>query len=332
MVTADRDPWKQLALVSTPLRGEFQVLESTTAVPGGVVLYAHDTAGNRHMLVPLACKAEFPPDQRSAGVHITPVSLQDDDGTRDFVDLACRKQHLNDVFTQLASEVVAELAAAPDDPLRTCRTVLNRWRELIESERRSVLSTEALAGLYGELCYLKELLRRDSYALDRWTGPAGSQYDFFSGTTALEVKTTTAREGRIVEVNGIDQLEIPEGGTLHLAVVRVNKDDPNGESVPELVEKICNCVADRPGVFQKLAAVGYDTRDTDYYRKISFRCTESRVYRVDDAFPRLVRKCLIDGVLPPGVLRVRYSLDLTGEPPVPVADHELEHLLSALVT
>ena len=61
-----------------------------------------------------------------------------------------------------------------------------------------------------------------------WTGPDGSEYDFFAGGQALEVKTTLRRQGIILTIHGHDQLDTPQGGNLHVAVLLIEETPVRG--------------------------------------------------------------------------------------------------------
>jgi len=101
----------------------------------------------------------------------------------------------------------------------------------------SALGPSRLAGLFGELVVLERLLERRGDAANLWTGPSGHRHDFTGVTRSVEVKTSTATEGRRVRIHGLDQLEAPSGAGLDLVWVRVEQ-NASGRSVPALVEDL----------------------------------------------------------------------------------------------
>jgi hypothetical protein len=326
---ADHDPWGRLRLVAGPNRGEFRALESDAAVSAGRVLYALDAEGCRHLLIPSIGTAAVAADQRSAGVHLVPHQLVENDRVFVFIDVACRKLRLNDIFSYLADEIVSGLRVDASDPYRTCRRVLARWREFIDRQLTSVLSPEALAGLFGELWHLRELVRREAGAVDAWVGPLGQPYDFLSRAAALEVKTTLSREAWLFEIHGIEQLDPPAGGALHLAVMRLELSQA-GESVPAILDDLSQLGVDAHELFGKLAKIGYDARDTEHYRRQLFRVRDNLIYVVDDDFPRLVRASFLNAALPARVSRLSYYIDLAGRPPNPLEVSVIERLYNIL--
>lgn len=63
----------------------------------------------------------------------------------------------------------------------------------------------------------------------------------------------------------------------------------------------------------------------------AFRVAEHRLYDVDPAFPCVTSRSFVDGQLPDGVLRLRYLLDLSSEPPAPVPTERLNGVFRTIV-
>jgi hypothetical protein len=139
------------------------------------------------------------------------------------------------------------------------------------------------------------------------------------GSTAVEVKTTTRREGRFVEIHAAEQLVAPESGRLFLGYTRLAK-DPDGQSVPELVEALIAAGVQSAEVVARLEQLGWKSDDIDNYDAQRFIVTDHDLYAVDDAFPRVVPGSFIHGTVPPGVLGLRYTVDLTGPYPQPLTE------------
>lgn len=307
----DRDAWRALALVAAPGNSEFRVFPSDVSLEGRPVLYAVDHEGRYHLLVPVPAGTTIDPDRRSAGVHLSSRELDDKDGPASFLDVGCQKRHLHELFIHLADEMVQELRTAAN-PLTACRAVLGRWRELLNREPSSVLSEQALAGLYGELWHLRELARISPNALQSWVGPTGERHDFARGGTALEVKTTTRTDEQRYEIHGIDQLEPPLRGTLYLSTVLAEQTRAGGESLPDVITEIESLGVERLSLWSKLASAGYHRADEHHYGSSRFHLRTTSMYRVDESFPRIVRGSFPGGELPPRILHVSYVVDLTG--------------------
>jgi len=218
-------------------------------------------------------------------------------------------------------ELLSDVVTA-DSPALATVEALRRWRSLFSDTAATPgLDRQRLVGLIGELLILEEVLRLDTgRRLDAWVGPLGGVHDFRRGRTALEVKSTMVREGRVVPVSGIAQLEAPEEGTLHVAHLRLAS-DPAGNTLPETVDRILALGVVARDLLLLLDRVGYHLDDADHYMEQRFRVVDRRIYDAGDrAFPRLTPASFTGGVMPAGVLNVDYEIDLTNEPPVPVSE------------
>jgi hypothetical protein len=89
-------------------------------------------------------------------------------------------------------------------------------------------------------------------------------------------------------------------------------------------------VTDPRGLEQELRAAGYDFDNEESYDAPLLTELESRLYRVDDSFPRLTRAHLTTGDLPARVVTVRYEIDLSGDDPPPVAEQDVVAVLRKL--
>jgi hypothetical protein len=322
--------WAVLETRSGDLEG-LRVRGTGAELPAGEVLVASGPDGHRHMLLPLDQGAGFAPDTGTRGVHITRRRLDTGKGIAEFVDVECRLAHLNPLFATLAREMLDAALAAPEQPATACRVVLDRWREFLGSERSPLLSEDRLVGLLAELLVLETVVGHDPHRrLDVWTGPSGAVHDLRRGDQALEVKGTHVREGRFIEIHGIEQLAAPEGGALHLTWFRFERDDTSPLSLPAAIRELRALGVDNVALTERLALAGYDAAHTGEYEQRRYRTVESRVYVVDASFPRVVPTSFASGAVPPGVLRLRYTVDLTNEPPTPLGDAAADEVYKAL--
>lgn len=312
-----RDAWSQIKATGAPTRGEFRVFESNISSNQGVVLFALDSIGRRHLLIPAAQTLRGESDQRSSGVQIVLRDLVDGGIQTTFVDIVCLKPHLDTVFDHLIDEVLDGVRSDPARPLTVARRVLGRWRELLERSRPGVLSEQELLGLYGELYVLNELCTLTPAAIRTWRGPAAARHDFQSGSVALETKTTTSRGPAILYIHGVDQLSLPEKGQLYLVVIFAERTPNAGQSVPDLVRSVRALGVDGLELTSKLTSIGYAEEDVEEYTDITFSFRMKSVFEVDDDFPRIIRSSFVSGDLPARVSDVRYAIDVS--PPIPAS-------------
>ena len=309
---------------------QIRVEPTGTQVSEGPVLAGLDGQGRRYLLVPLSDRADAREDRRSAGVQIEVRELADAGKQRVYAAVVCLVPVLDDIFASLAADMLSALDAAPDQPGTALLETLGRWRSLLERPESHLLGPQQLAGLFGELQVLRDIcIRNPVRGLDVWTGPAHDAHDFTAGEFRLEVKATTVREGRMVEVHGAGQLAVPHGSQLWLTYFKLAVSEA-GTSVPDVVDAIAGVGVRRRLLWERLAGAGYDAREAAAYSRPRFEIVERRTYLVDDAFPKIVPQSFASGVLPPGVLRLRYDIDLTGEPPVPLDGGAESKLLDRL--
>ena len=305
------------------------VIESEFAVAAGAVLLGVDSNGCRHVLVPLKKGEAFAPDRTGRSVHLRRVSVEQ----TEYLSAVCINPQLNRVFARFAWEMISEVVDA-DSPARSAVEVLAKWRNLLaDATADGLLGTNRMIGLLAELTILGEILERDR---DRdvtvWTGSAaaGSEHDFRRGSNAMELKASLKREGRIVTISSIDQLDAPPDGRLHLIHLRFEP-DPNGYSLPMAIEKVRSLSPEMHEFDQRLFAAGYREKFAGEYRDMKFSETDRRAYSVDTSgFPRIVPSSFVGGQQPPGTLRFTYSIDLTNEPPLPLSSAELDAVMNTM--
>jgi hypothetical protein len=327
---ASAEAWRVLQDTGVATRGEFRVYVSDDSSAQGPVLFALDNLGLRHLLIPIRAGVSVEPDEKSSGVRLSARELMDGGVASHFVDVACLKGHLAEVFGHLADEIVEELRGDPGRPATVGRRVLNRWRELLERERPGVLSEGALTGLFGELLILRDLVAQDPAAVRCWIGPSSTRFDFLRGASALEVKTTTSHDQLIVHIHGIEQLDPPAGGDLHLAVVGVERTNAGGHSIPSIISEIRLLGIDALELSSKLDTAGYSEHDAKHYDEIRFMVRFRRLFKVGDDFPRIVRRSFGSGDVPSGVSEVGYSINLTSHAALDdTAARDALHLLTS---
>ena len=229
--------WKQLDESAPSTAHHLRTSELPSTSESGRLLAAVDHAGLRHLLVPLTVRQRVRRGATGAVLNLRERSLEDNESYGRYADLCCSRADLNDVFTGLCGDVLTMVEGNPSRPLKAMYLVVDRWRALFQSTGPT-LDNEQLAGLFGELTVLRRLLRLNSTATDHWTGPTGHRHDFVFAPSAIEVKASTAADGRRVRVHGADQLECPAEGRLDLAWIRLERVQDGGEGLLELIEQV----------------------------------------------------------------------------------------------
>ncbi|MGW6704225.1 PD-(D/E)XK motif protein [Streptomyces sp. NPDC054956] len=308
-----QERWTELEAEQTAGERSLRVAELPVVVDQGPLAVAVDREGHRHVLVPIQANRKLRTGLDGPGLQLRRRALEGEETYQVYADLACRGEDLDDLFTELCVDVLGETEDLPANPVKALYRVLDRWRALFRT-RGTRLGPDQIAGLFGELLVLERLLAKDPSAHRLWRGPQGHPHDFSNGTTAVEVKSSTADTGRRPRIHGFAQLEAPSAGTLSLAWfgLRRTTSDSKGVALVELIDRLVHMCDDEKALLALLARVGYLPLDVEQYRDVRFVIGEERWYRVDADFPRLTGQSLVAGV-PALVSDVSYTIDLSGE-------------------
>ena len=315
-----------IVLESSPPASGISFASTGYHVHAGELLAGVDAERHRHLLIPLAAGEAARTYTNGRSVVI---GRQVHEGVH-YLAIVCLRPDLYSVFGRFCRELADSVEAAVS-PAREAFDAFQRWRALFsESSMHGVLSEEALIGLIGELRAVQELLEKGASSdLRFWVGPLSQVHDLRSPAMAIEVKTTLVREGRVVGISSVDQLEEPPGVPLYLRHSRLER-DPGGFRIDDVLNALLASGADRDSLDRLLGEVGVSIDRLDPYGERRYRSAETRLYDVaGDSFPRIIRSSFAGGDIPPGTLRLKYSIDLTNEPPVPLDEQDAEAVMLA---
>ncbi|MEV6202012.1 PD-(D/E)XK motif protein [Streptomyces sp. NPDC051771] len=298
---------------------------------GNPLAIAVDHEGYRHVLVPIASHRKVRPGLDGPVLSLRRRPLEDEDSYQTYADLACLRSDLNDLFTELCLDVIGAAEESPENPIKALNHVLDRWKELFRTSG-APLTGERLVGLFGELIVLSRLLGSDPSAHRIWRGPSGYRHDFASAFTAVEVKSSTADEGRRPRIHGLDQLEPPGEGQLSLVWLRLARTSTTaGVRFVDLIERVLRLCDDENELLALLAAAGYHLADAERYRDVAFEVTEERWYRVTPGFPGLTARRLVAAGIPVSAMDVEFTIDLSGEAIPPLGRSEVSMMVDRLI-
>jgi hypothetical protein len=303
------ESWDFLAVVDpAKSAGQTSRVLPNSQTPHGNVMLSCDSLGTRHVLVPIASHDIVEPDTSSRGVQLGRSSFNDDGVRRHFVDICCPDARLFRLFDQVASSMLEALeSTAGRSAPQVCAEVLASWRTMLR-RASGPLGISVLRGLFGELWYLAELARQSPVAVDYWTGPDDQPQDFISARGAVEIKTTTRSPARRVTISSLDQLDEDGHGFLTLVVLSV-LEDPQGTSIPELLELIVGLGVDQTRLLDRVARAGLQESDFPEASKLRLRVGNHIGYDVRAQFPRLTTRSF-SPPLASGILSLRYDVDL----------------------
>ena len=286
-------------------------------------------AWNEHLILEVTDGDGVPDSIDAVGVQLRELSVGG--SIRRLLDVACRVRPLTDVFEHFAAAVIDHLVRHPSSPSAAVSTVLNTWRRFLHVSAGLQLGRDALAGLFGELLVLLDLTRTGPTAgVAAWAGADRARHDFRTADTAVEVKTTLADTGAVVAVHGLNQLDEPNGGSLHLHFVRLELVAGAGQAVADLVEEILAAGAPPAELYASLDNFGLPVDQIGATSRTTFVVRERATMKVGGGFPRLVPADLSTGQLMPGVTDVAYRINLSHSLPGRIDDTQYRELLAGI--
>ena len=206
-----------------------------------------------------------------------------------------------DIFEDLCLSLIKGLDGIQDPVARAKTTILraNAWSDLFKSGRRD-LTREQILGLICELHFFTNRWLPLDLGIDTWFGPDRKSQDFIDLTSNVAVEIKHMDSSHSVSVSSIYQLQFD--GELFLVTYQL-KDDPNGQSLNELVEQILDQLEPlaKADFESKLIRVGYEKRSSYDDRYVA---ASEAIYKVVNDFPRI-----IPGTLH-GLVKASYTLEL----------------------
>lgn len=279
---------------------------------------AIDSRGRRHLLVALD---PADPEFRDAGSRGLTVLTQElvlsGHPNARYIDLACEDALGHGMFDLIAGEIAQRLHSAEENPAEIVSRVLAKWRRFWGQLPRQMLSREAQVGLFSELWFLTYWLIPAAGAamgIRMWRGPFGARHDFERPGLSIEAKGTTSTRGRMHKINGLQQLDPPEGGELLFFSLRLREEAGATNTLPLLIDACRQRVAidpDAEGSFEvALSAAGYLAAHEGEYSKIHWRVIEDVLFNTRQEFPRIHAELFESGI-PAGVEEIEYTINLS---------------------
>lgn len=180
----------------------------------------------------------------------------------------------------------------------------NKWKSLIGNRDTD---TEVYS-ILGELLTLDYLLKKGIDA--KWQGVEGGVQDIQTEICNYEVKSTTSRYGYEVTINSIYQLK-NKGAKLKLAFCRFEK-AAVGIDLNTIISGLTSLGYSEVLLEKAMEASGFEKGCTA--RRKKYRLIEMKLYNVDDNFPAISESSFKGDVIPKNILRINYTVDLSGLP------------------
>lgn len=272
------------------------------------VVLGLDKDGRQHLLVE---SADAPPVETGvAAISTTNRDLVIGTDSRRYLDVVCTMTDLAEVFDHFVVAVLERAIVSDRDLTRVVTAVLDQWRSFF-AHAGAPPARETLTSVVGELLLLRDVAILDvADVLSIWVGPRGSRHDFRRRGVAVEVKTTRAHTSRIVTIHGEDQLQPPDGGSLHLHFVRLEEVAGLGVCIVDLVDELVGLGVPRLALFDVLTDAGIPPAAFGTVGAIRFDVRERLTFAVDDTTPRIIPTTFTAGQRPVGIVDLTYRSDL----------------------
>ncbi len=181
------------------------------------------------------------------------------------------------------------------------------WKELLGNRNID----ERIYDVLGELWVFKYVIQNGEEA--SWNGPDGASYDIETSERFIEVKSSINREKREVTISSQFQL-FPPDKPLEMVFCCFEPVIMSGISIDNVLEDFRVMGLNTDLINQKLEKLGFEKGMSA--RKKGFLPREVLLYKVDSNFPTVTPASFIDGVLPPGITKISYTVDLNKLNPV----------------
>jgi hypothetical protein len=141
-----------------------------------------------------------------------------------------------------------------------------------------------------------------------WAGPSGGKKDITLNSLAIEVKTTSSSHAKEIKISSLDQLDrsTEKLYLMHLSISHA--DTEAGLTLQYLYDFVGSKIKDdftASALFQRTAGNIFNKASSEQ-KEEPYLCSEIDMYDVLDAFPKLIRSDV-----PNGVVDANYSLSVS---------------------
>jgi hypothetical protein len=199
--------------------------------------------------------------RRTGAMRLTPsegvrFSFAGDEWTETAAAIECIDLALAQPFWALVCDLTSRL---PDEKPAwdTVVDLFDEWQRLLA--RRGKLGAERELGLWGELRFMLDSPDPNKL-LECWRGPSAANLDF-QGAVAAEVKTSMHEHEHDISHDQVSALRATGGYLVSMWI----EPDPNGDSLPDVLERLSAVVARPDRLLREALRIGYSTADSASY-------------------------------------------------------------------
>lgn len=282
------------------------------------IFIALDQLGFRHILIESSNQIHTSLGVQFRGVRVSIRELVITGGSQKrYIDLLCREPAGYHIFNSIGGEIAQKISEISEeaDLIEVITIILEKWKHFWGSFAQEVLTLEEQIGLFGELFFMRFWLlpKYGKQIIPVWQGPNGERHDFILGDKSFEVKTSASPKGHFHKINGIDQLDDPQLGSLYLFSLWIRLNEQSEHSLISVIDSCRNFLEQDEDILSTfellLSRSGYSEIQRAEYEKRRFEILESAFFLVDQHFPRITKNSFSPG-LPDQVEQLDYSLNL----------------------
>ena len=244
-----------------------------------------------------------------AGAQIKNMAFLPTEGKKQPVlVLLAESDEIKDAFALLCEDFIApgkngsHRQRIGEDPLAWWQ----EWKQLLGNRNID----ERIYDVLGELCVLRYEVENHREAV--WNGPEGASYDIEEDELFLEVKSSIHRDRREATISSQFQL-FPQQKPLALILCCFEPSVATGECIDGVIADFQRIGYNVELLESKLERLGFEKGMSA--RKKKFILHEMLQYEIDETFPRITPDSFQGGVMPDGITKITYTVDLSGRTP-----------------
>ena len=297
----------------------WEELENDSSFPKGLLLRRYSGSFLPHVYIAL----KNPERQRSIAAIVSKtlaidltsfsnlkdigviLTHEEDDPDRHILLVSLITRQYADIFTVLCEDLISSISSVTSESL-LIKELFNRfekWISLFEQASMQGLTHESQIGLFGELVFLRMLLKNFSdfhSSVTSWVGQEKQIRDFQLGKWSVEVKTTHGNNHQKVHISSERQLDISNLENLFLYHISLEIRQQSGETLNALVDSIYEILKDDFATLlrfkAKLLEGGYFDKHRSLYEDNGYFIRQDIFYLVENDFPRIEEKDIRNGV------------------------------------
>lgn len=219
-----------------------------------------------------------------------------------------------DFFNVLIEDVCTRASGCAGEA-EAYQTLVGRileWQQFFARHSLDGLSEEKRRGLFGELSFLRHLVRAGILQLTGigcWRGPFLADQDFQFRKMAVEAKVSLSAQNQEITISSERQLDSRNYDHFFVFHMALTVRRQNGETLNQIVDSVRGMM---PAALQRdfeaaLFQAGYIDAQRDLYEDGGYVIREENYFEVKEGFPRITEE---QTRLVPGVGKVKYAISV----------------------